>query len=149
MTGNAWTAVDTDRTFLIPAIELAEARAATGAATWMYLFTWTTTALGGRMGAVHTLEIPFVFNTLDRGAAPELTAGPPDTARPLAERMHRTWARFARHGDPNHDGLPQWAAYRPERRATMIFDVDCVVENDAQGDRRRLWEERATLAATS
>jgi para-nitrobenzyl esterase len=148
MTGNAWTAVDTDRTFLIPAIELAEVRAATGGATWMYLFTWTTTAFGGRMGAVHTLEIPFVFNTLDRGAAPELTGGPPDHARPLAGRMHRTWAQFARHGDPNHDGLPQWEVYEPERRATMIFDVECVVEHDAQRDRRLLWQERAARPAT-
>jgi para-nitrobenzyl esterase len=148
MTGNVWTAVDTDRTFLIPAIQLAEARAATGGDTWMYLFTWTTTAFGGRMGAVHTLEIPFVFNTLDRGAGPELTGGPPDAARPLAERLHRTWAQFARHGDPNHGGLPQWPVYEPERRATMIFDEECVVEPDAQRDRRLLWQERAAGAAT-
>ncbi len=148
MTGNVWTAVDTDRTFLIPAIELVEARAARGGASWMYLFTWTTTGLGGRMGAVHTLEIPFVFNTLDRGAAPEMTGGPPDAARPLAERLHRTWAHFARYGDPNHDGLPHWPVYEPERRATMIFDVECVVEDDAQRDQRLLWQERAARPAT-
>jgi para-nitrobenzyl esterase len=148
MTGNAWTAVDTDRMFLIPAIELAEARCATGGATWMYLFTWPTAAFGGRMGAVHTLEIPFVFNTLDRGASPELTGGPPHEARPLAERMHRTWAEFARHGDPNHVGLPRWPVYEPKCRATMVFDVECVVEDDAQRDRRLLWQERAARAAT-
>jgi para-nitrobenzyl esterase len=94
------------------------------------------------MGAVHTLEIPFVFNTLDLGAGPILTGGPPEGARPLAERMHRTWATFIRHGDPNHDGIPPWAAYEPQRRATMIFDVPCAVVDDAQRDRRLLWQER-------
>jgi para-nitrobenzyl esterase len=118
-----------------------------GGATWMYLFTWATTAFGGRLGAVHTLEIPFVFNTLDRGAAPELTGGPPEAARPLAERMHRTWAEFARHGDPNNDGIPQWDVYEPERRATMVFDVECVIKGDAQRDRRLLWQELAERSA--
>ena len=97
-TENLWTAVDTDRMFLMPAVELAEARSASGAATWLYLFTWPTSSFGGRMGAVHTLEIPFVFNTLDLGAAPELTGGPPDAARPLAQHMHQVWAQFAEPG---------------------------------------------------
>ena len=105
----------------------------------MYLFTWATTAFGGRLGALHTLEIPFVFNTLERGPSPELTGGPPVAARSLAERMHRTWAEFARAGDPNNDGIPPWPVYEARRRATMIFDNECVVEDDAQRERRLLW----------
>ena len=112
----------------------------------MYLFTWATTAFGGRLGAMHTLEIPFVFNTLDRRPSPELTGGPPDAARLLAERMHRTWAEFAHKGDPNHDGIPPWPAYEPQGRATMILDIDCVVEDDAQRDRRLLWADFAGQA---
>jgi para-nitrobenzyl esterase len=138
-TQNVWTAVDTDRTFLVPAIALAEAHVAAGGATWLYFFTWTTTAFGGRMGAVHTLEIPFVFNNFALGASPELTGGPPAHAHALGERMHRTWAEFARHGDPNHDGLAEWAPYEPEQRATMIFDTECGVVSDPQRDRRVLW----------
>jgi para-nitrobenzyl esterase len=138
-TENVWTAVDTDRTFLMPAIALAEAHVAAGGATWLYFFTWTTTAFGGRMGAVHTLEIPFVFNNFALGASPELTGGPPAHAHDLGERMHRTWAQFARHGDPTHDGLPAWAPYEPEQRATMIFDSECAVVSDPQRDRRVLW----------
>ena len=142
-TANLWTAVDTDRIFLAPAIALAEARWAGGGPTWLYLFTWATPAFGGRLGALHTLEIPFVFNTLDRGPSPELTGGPSDTTRSLAERMHRTWAEFARNGDPNNDGIPSWPAYESQRRATMIFDNDCVIEDDAQRDRRLLWADHA------
>jgi para-nitrobenzyl esterase len=138
-TQNVWTAVDTDRTFLMPAIALAEAHVAAGGATWLYFFTWTTAAFGGRMGAVHTLEIPFVFNNFALGASPELTGGPPAHAYALGERMHRTWAHFARHGDPTNDGLPEWAPYEPAQRATMIFDTECAVVSDPQRDRRVLW----------
>ena len=138
-TQNVWTAVDTDRTFLAPAIALAEAHEAAGGATWLYFFTWSTTAFGGRVGAVHTLEIPFVFNNFSLGASPELTGGPPADAPALGERMHRTWAHFARHGDPRNDGLPAWTPYEPLERATMIFDTTCAVVNDPQRDRRLLW----------
>jgi para-nitrobenzyl esterase len=138
-TENVWTAVDTDRTFLMPAIALAEAHAAAGGATWLYLFTWTTNAFGGRMGAVHTLEIPFVFNNFSLGASPELTGGPPADAQTLGERMHRTWAQFALHGDPTHDGIPAWAPYEAETRATMTFDTECAVVRDPQRARREFW----------
>jgi hypothetical protein len=37
---------------------------------------------------------------------------------------------FARHGDPNHDGLPAWAPYEAERRATMVFDNECRAVDD-------------------
>jgi len=142
-TKNLWTAVDTDRIFLAPAIALAEARWEGGGPTWFYLFTWATTAFGGGLGALHTLEIPFVFNTLDRRPSAELTGGPPDNARLLAERMHRTWAEFARNGDPNNSAIPSWPVYESKRRATMIFDNDCAVEDDAQRDRRLLWQNLA------
>jgi para-nitrobenzyl esterase len=139
-TENVWTAVDTDRTFLMPAVGLADAHRAAGGATWMYLFTWPTTAFGGRMGAVHTLEIPFVFNNFHLGASPELTGGPPAPAPALGERMHRTWARFARQGEPSNDSIPAWTPYEPPERATMIFDTECVVVSDPQRDRRLLWD---------
>jgi para-nitrobenzyl esterase len=137
---NVWTAVDTDRTFLMPAIALAEAHEAAGGRTWLYFFTWTTTAFGGRMGAVHTLEIPFVFNNFSLGASPELTGGPPADALALGERMHRTWAQFARYGDPTHAGIPAWTPYEPQKRATMIFDTDCTVVSDPQRARREFWQ---------
>jgi para-nitrobenzyl esterase len=134
-----WTAVDSDKGFLMPAVDLAEARWGQSDDTWMYLFAWSTTAFGGRLGSYHTLEIPFVFNSLDRGAAPRVTDGPPDVARQLALRMHAAWARFARSGDPGADDLPPWPRYRSDDRATMVFDVHSEVVNDPLRSRRELW----------
>jgi para-nitrobenzyl esterase len=59
--------------------------------------------------------------------------------------MHRTWAEFARHGDPTHDGIPAWAPYEPQERATMIFDTECAVAGDPQRDRRVLWQSCAPV----
>ena len=129
-TENVWTAVDTDRTFLVPAIALADAHVAAGGATWLYLFTWTTTAFGGRMGAVHTFEIPFVFNNFALGASPSSPGVPPPTRAPLGERMHRTWAQFRAPRRSETRRPPPWSPYEPEERATMIFDTECAVVSD-------------------
>lgn len=36
--------------------------------------------------------------------------------------MSTAWANFAKTGNPNGNGLPQWDAYNRENGATMIFD---------------------------
>jgi para-nitrobenzyl esterase len=138
--GSVWTAVDTDRTFVIPAIQLADARDQANGPTWFYLFSWTTAAFGGGLGAVHTLEIPFVFNTLERGASPQFTGCPPEAARPLAYQMHATWAAFAHNADPNNVTIPIWPAYDSTHRATMVFDTICVVRDDPHHEHRILWD---------
>jgi para-nitrobenzyl esterase len=70
--------------------------------TWVYEFAWRSRALGGRLGAAHAMDLPFVFDTLD---APGLTGehallGPDGGPPELAARMHGAWVRFARDGDP-------------------------------------------------
>ena len=36
--------------------------------------------------------------------------------------MSRAWINFARIGDPNGEGVPEWEPYTRESGATMIFD---------------------------
>jgi para-nitrobenzyl esterase len=43
--------------------------------TFSYLFTWRSPALGGKLGACHALDIPFVFRHLDSAEAAFLTRG--------------------------------------------------------------------------
>jgi para-nitrobenzyl esterase len=131
-------AIETDRIFRIPAIRLAEAQIANDTPAWMYRFDWKTPAFGGRMGACHALEIPFVFDNLTAPGADVFTgnAAPPE----LATNMHAAWVAFAKAGDPNTDGLPDWPAYDTQRRATMLFDTVCRIEDDPAGDARHLWD---------
>ena len=86
------------------------------------------------MGAFHSAEITFVFNNL--ASCPNLTGGDPQ-ARRLEEQISQAWIHFARSGDPNHNGLPHWPAFVPGGAATMIFDTECVVQDDPGMDARR------------
>jgi para-nitrobenzyl esterase len=119
-------------------IRLAERRAALGrAATYLYVWAWETPVMGLR--APHTMEIPFVFNHIDLC---ESMVGPINPAmRQLEAESARAWASLARAGSPNHKGLPNWPAYTPQKRAVMIFDTPCRVDNDPTGEIRRIMEK--------
>ncbi|HLZ70166.1 MAG TPA: carboxylesterase/lipase family protein [Dehalococcoidia bacterium] len=120
----------------LSSIQLAERKAAGGPApVFMYLFTWESDALGGLFKSCHALEIPFVFN---QPAAAPFTGSKPNRAE-LAASMSDAWAAFARNGDPNGAGLPHWPAYSAERRATMLCDVPCRVEEDPRREERLVW----------
>jgi para-nitrobenzyl esterase len=114
-------------------LTIAERKMAQQAAdVFVYLFAWETPVLGGRLRSCHTLELPFVFDTLE-GAA--LTGD--DPARlPLGKTMARAWIDFARHGKPG------WPAYSTAERATMVFDLVSRVENDPFATERKVWEEK-------
>jgi para-nitrobenzyl esterase len=120
-------------------IRLAERRAALNkASTYMYVFAWETPVM--HLRSPHTIEIPFVFHHLDTS---ESMLGP---ATPLMQGLESNvagaWAAMARRGDPNHEGLPLWPSYTPDKRAVMIFDTPCRVENDPTGDARKIMEGR-------
>ena len=129
-----WLALSTDGVFRIPAIRLLEAQLA-HAPVWSYLFTFETPVFGGILRSTHALEIPFVFDTLDRSGADMLTGTGPER-QGIADAMHRAWIAFARDGDPSHAGLPEWPRYDLDRRATMRFDAECeVLDDPAPADR--------------
>ncbi len=120
-------------------IRLAERRAALGKApTYLYVFAWETPVMGLR--APHTLEIPFVFNHIN---ICESMVGPVNAGMlKLESASAGAWAQLARSGNPNHKGLPNWPAYTTDKRAVMIFDTPCRVENDPTGQVRQIMEKR-------
>jgi para-nitrobenzyl esterase len=50
--------------------------------------------------------------------------------------MSGAWAAFARSGNPNHKGLPNWPAFTTARRATMLLDNECKVTYDPDREER-------------
>jgi para-nitrobenzyl esterase len=114
----------------------AERKAAEGQApAYLYYFTWHSPVRGGKLRAFHTVEIPFVFGNLDAGKP---MIGDAEDRGALSDRMSAAWVSFARAGDPNHAGLPRWPAFTNQERATMIFNDECKVVNDPNGDERRM-----------
>lgn len=105
------------------AIKQATAKAALGKApAYLYWFKWQTPILNGRPRAFHCAEIPFVFFNTER--CDTMTGGGPD-AMALAEKVSDAWTHFARTGNPNHSGLPEWKPFAAESVPTMIFDNEC------------------------
>ncbi len=104
--------------------------------TWVYQMNWHRNAPDAR--AVHTIDIPFMFDNLDTapgqiGASPEELAA----AQPLADAMSGMLIHYGATGDPNHAGLPFWPAYDLQERNTMIWDNPPKVEKDPRGAERR------------
>src|SRR5262249_4712587 len=125
----------------INSIRLAERRAALGKGpTYLYVFAWETPVMGLR--SPHTIEIPFAFNHID---ASESMVGPVNAKmRTLESATAGAWAQLARAGNPNHKGLPNWPSYTVDKRATMIFDTPCRVENDPTSEVRQILEAAKT-----
>ena len=133
--GDLLAAIVTDWYFRIPAIRLAEVHAQQGAgATYLYEFVWQPPTFDGRLGACHALELPFVFDNLDKEGFEGLVGTNPP--QPVADAMHAAWVAFATSGNPG------WPQCDPKRRATMRFDTPSQLVDDPRSAERVLWESR-------
>jgi para-nitrobenzyl esterase len=78
----------------------------------IYLYVFDRTAPGApeqvKYGAFHSGEIAYALNTLDMWKRPWEPAD-----RKLSGQMSGHWVNFARTGNPNGAGLPEWPAYSP------------------------------------
>ncbi|MCG7607827.1 MULTISPECIES: carboxylesterase/lipase family protein [Mycobacterium] len=86
--------------------------------TYVYRFGFHSTAVDGKLGAAHTVELPFVFDIADSPWLHGNTGllGPDVVPEGLARRMHSSWVSFARNGSPGWDG------YRGDDAAVQHFE---------------------------
>ena len=92
--------------------------------------------MGGLFKACHALEIPFVFDIVDDVP---LTGERPDRHE-LAGKVADTWIAFARNGDPNHAGIPQWTPWSVEGRDAMVLDTPFEAVSDPRHDEIQAWK---------
>jgi para-nitrobenzyl esterase len=124
-----------DVSLMLPVVVMAERKAATPGGVWLYRLDHPSPALGGKLGALHTMETPLIFNTTSTNP---LTAGD-NAALPIAAKMSAAWARFAATGSPQFaDGTGEWPVFEASRRATMVLDSECRIEENGGSERLKL-----------
>ncbi|MGM9786835.1 MAG: carboxylesterase/lipase family protein [Candidatus Cryptobacteroides sp.] len=117
--------IDTDFTFRPGVLEQAALKCRQGAApVYVYMFCWESPIMDGILRSTHCMEIPFVFNNATVHAS--MTGGTKEAVA-LASKMSHCWANFARTGNPNAEGVPEWEPFNCETMPTMIFDNECKV----------------------
>jgi para-nitrobenzyl esterase len=82
---------------------------------YFYFFTRVPPSPKQTVGAFHAVDIGFVFERM----IPLFPTNDHDQV--LSKTMADCWAQFARAGDPNNGGLPQWPVYSEADRLNMVF----------------------------
>ncbi len=96
-----------------------EARAEACAPTFRYEFRWESTAAPG-IGSAHSLDVPFIFNTLRADGVEDFTG--PHPPQHLADEGARSVRAVRARGGP---GWPRWTREHP---AAHVFDGPGAVE---------------------
>ncbi len=123
--GEHLCAMQSDYYYREPARRIAETACANGLRVLQYEFAWSSPQYGGRLGAAHALELPFVFNTLGSPQGLEFTGSNPPHA--LADRMHQSWVEFAKNGQ-----VTDWPARSASSPTVMKFDVVSAIVQQSQ-----------------
>jgi para-nitrobenzyl esterase len=130
--------------FRMPILRQAEHHARQGRApAFVYRFDWEPSVPAHPefdYGSPHAADLGFTLGTA--AAYPEMYGGVWSSG--LRDQMMDAWIAFARHGDPNHDGLPHWPRYDDDRML-MVFDADAdvatsAIVQDPDRDRRLFWQ---------
>jgi para-nitrobenzyl esterase len=106
--------LETAKEMLCPNRRAAARITAAGGRVWFYYFSRQRPGPGGdKLGAYHGTEIPYVFDSHDAWL-------PTDAVdRRLTDAVMDYWVQFARSGDPNVPGRPEWPQYRTDKPEVM------------------------------
>lgn len=135
-------AIASDQMMVEPARYTARSIVEAGQAAYEFRFSYVAESMRAqwRKGAPHATEIPFVFDTMAARYGKDLT----DADRATAQAANAYWVNFAKTGNPNGNGLPEWPAYSAESDMLMDFSlVGPVAKRDPWKSRLDLVEQLA------
>jgi len=90
------------------------------APAYLYEFDWRTPVFGDVYRSPHTIEIPFVFDTIDQ--VPSYVGTDTAKLKEMIDNVSNRWVAFAHTGDPNLPGKAQWAPYAAEKPSVFVLD---------------------------
>lgn len=130
--GALLSALQADYYYRAPALGLARLAARCTGGAHRYSFEWPSPQAGGRLGAAHAVELPFVFDNLATAQGLEFTGPSPPPA--LARAMHQGWTRFAETGDPG------WPPFTEQEPWTQRFGADRQAGDQPDDTLLHLWD---------
>jgi para-nitrobenzyl esterase len=98
--------------------------------TDVYMYQFSRVAPSTRStfgGAAHTTEVPYVFDNTTAD-----TSQFDDDDRTVSRAMADVWVQFAKAGNPNGVGLPQWPPYRSPDYRLLDFGDRVTVRSNAR-----------------
>ncbi|XP_028624439.1 pyrethroid hydrolase Ces2e-like isoform X3 [Grammomys surdaster] len=126
-----------DFMFIIPALQVAHFQRS-HAPVYFYEFCHEANYLKDvrppHVKADHGDEVPFVFGNSFWGMKLDLTV----EEKLLSRRMMKYWANFARHGNPNSEGLPHWPVFDHDEQYLKL-DTQPAVGQSLKARRLKFW----------
>lgn len=131
-----------DMTLVEPSRHMAEEWVRAGLPVWWYRFSYVAEALRGDpvwAGTLHGFEIPYTMNLPEAVVKDAVT----DTDKAMGALASGYWVSFAKTGNPNGDGRPDWPQHDPavDRVITFTNGGTAVVGPDPLKTRLDLWRE--------
>ena len=110
-----------------------------GHPAYLYRFFYVAESTRGKMkGALHSSEIPYVFNIPAEIVGDKVTGDD----RKMGDLASAYWVSFARTGDPNGATRPQWPRHDPAVDKLIDFTNNGVVVGpDPLKSRLDLWRK--------
>jgi para-nitrobenzyl esterase len=112
--------------FVCPVGAMAALTSDAGQRVYVYRFDRSVPGRGEEeLGAFHSLEVPFVFGALRDPTWHWMPFTPEDAA--LSNLIQTYWTNFAKSGDPNAQGLPNWPAWTDSKKEFLEIRKDATI----------------------
>lgn len=109
----------TDRVFRMPAVRVAQARAAAGSPAWLWDFRWRSPVTDR---AVHCVDLPFAWDRLDADRVARIAGDQPPAE--LAAQLHGAIVELI------SDGSARWPVFTAQEPRAQVWDSPSWVGRD-------------------